>query len=85
VQGAGAASGTPDPDRATTSPPDRPGDDLPGQLAEGVAATLGRPARPRVVRMLPALPMLESGKADRQALLGLARTLLDAQRAPDGR
>jgi O-succinylbenzoic acid--CoA ligase len=71
----------PAPDEAATSPADQ----LAGQLADEVAAALGRPARPRVIRLVAELPMLESGKADRQALLRIARALVDPQTAPGGR
>jgi acyl-coenzyme A synthetase/AMP-(fatty) acid ligase len=71
----------PAPDEAATSPADQ----LAGQLADEVAAALGRPARPRVIGLVAELPMLESGKADRQALLRIARALVDPQTAPGGR
>lgn len=45
------------------------------RLAEGVERTLGRAARPRTIQVLADLPMLPSGKPDRQRLLDLARDL----------
>jgi O-succinylbenzoic acid--CoA ligase len=41
-------------------------------LAEAVEAALGRAARPRSVRLVRAIPLLESGKPDRAALAALA-------------
>jgi O-succinylbenzoic acid--CoA ligase len=45
---------------------------LTGALAGKVEQSLGRAARPRAVHLLDSLPLLESGKADRQALLAWA-------------
>jgi O-succinylbenzoic acid--CoA ligase len=45
-----------------TDPPDR------GRLREAVRATAGRAAVPKVIRFLPALPLLGPGKVDRAAL-----------------
>jgi O-succinylbenzoic acid--CoA ligase len=42
------------------------------QLGDHVASSLGRPASPRDVVVVPHLPMLDSGKVDRQALAELA-------------
>ncbi len=53
----------------------------PGQLSDlselggVVGRALGRAARPRVIHAVPALPLLESGKVDRTALLAWARDL----------
>lgn len=52
-------------------------------LADLVAAALGRAARPRAVALLPALPMLESGKPDRAALAAIAQQVLAARDAAD--
>lgn len=47
---------------------DRPAPREGADLADAVAAALGRAARPREVRVVPSIPMLESGKVDRRAL-----------------
>lgn len=46
------------------------------ELADVVEAQLGRAARPRAVRLVPDIPLLESGKPDRAALVDLARAAL---------
>jgi O-succinylbenzoic acid--CoA ligase len=53
-----------------------PGVPAPGarELADLVEARLGRAARPRVIRLVREIPMLESGKPDRVAIADLART-----------
>jgi O-succinylbenzoic acid--CoA ligase len=53
--------------------PRGPGPDAEG-LAELVEAQLGRAARPRAVRQVTEIPLLESGKPDRTALVDLARS-----------
>ncbi len=48
------------------------GEALAESLREHVAASLGRPATPREFIVVDALPMLDSGKVDRAALLAMA-------------
>ena len=45
------------------------------QLGDLVEQALGRAARPRVIHVVDALPMLESGKVDRRAVLAWASDL----------
>jgi o-succinylbenzoate---CoA ligase len=60
------------PTRGACSRSDRP---LAEELADLAAARLGRAGRPRV-RLVPRIPMLESGKPDRAALAALASAAL---------
>jgi O-succinylbenzoic acid--CoA ligase len=53
-------------------------------LAEGAATQLGRSGRPRHVRLVPEIPMLASGKPDRQALTRLAAELVAQQHSGPG-
>lgn len=48
---------------------------LAGDLGNLVERTLGRPARPRAIHVVDALPTLESGKVDRRAVLAWAGDL----------
>jgi acyl-coenzyme A synthetase/AMP-(fatty) acid ligase len=45
------------------------------QLGDLVEKSLGRAARPRAIHTFDVLPMLESGKVDRQAVLAWASDL----------
>jgi O-succinylbenzoic acid--CoA ligase len=58
------------PTRGACGRGDRP---LVEELAEAAGARLGRAGRP-TVRLVPRIPLLESGKPDRAALVDLART-----------
>ena len=51
------------------------GEDVAVALADEVEAALGRVARPREIHMVPSLPVMESGKVDRDALVHWARGL----------
>jgi len=54
-------------------------DQDPDLLADPVEDRLGRPARPRAVHLLAAIPLLDSGKPDRAALAALAEQALAAR------
>jgi O-succinylbenzoic acid--CoA ligase len=63
--------------RAGVAPGDPDPAGLAARLGQGVAAALGRAARPRAIRVVEAMPLLDSGKPDRRRLAALA------QGAPD--
>ena len=72
-----AAVGVPDPTRGETIwcfwvPADPEGPDVSNELADRVAAEMGRPFRPSLVRRVPALPKTRSAKTLRRAVRAAA-------------
>lgn len=69
------AAATPDAEPAPNGHPTQPAQPptLLDTLADQVAQALGQAARPRTLRLVPRIPLLESGKPDRAELLALAR------------